>query len=270
MIAGLLTPRVWRLGARGEGLRGPPRIGGCASGSTCPTTGPTSRAGRPSRRCGRCRARSRTRWPRRCGSRPCGSSAPGAPTPASTRAGRSCTSTSSPRTWPGRPGRSEEPPLEALVRRLNGILPADVRVRRAAEAPEGFDARFSATWRRYAYRVADDPALVDPLRALARAGLAAAAGPRRDERGRRRRWWGCGTSRRSASGARVPPRSARCRSCRGARDETGRRRRPGGRRRVLPQHGALARRLPARRRGRAQAAGVGGRDDGGASPRPRT
>src|SRR5690606_17756797 len=26
-----------------------------------------------------------------------------------------------------------------------------------------FDARFSAAWRRYAYRVADEPALVDPL-----------------------------------------------------------------------------------------------------------
>jgi tRNA pseudouridine38-40 synthase len=60
-------------------------------------------------------------------------------------------------------GRSEEPPVAALLRRLNGVLPADVRVRRAAEAPDGFDARFSATWRRYAYRVADDPALVDPL-----------------------------------------------------------------------------------------------------------
>jgi tRNA pseudouridine38-40 synthase len=30
-------------------------------------------------------------------------------------------------------------------------------------APEGFDARFSALWRRYAYRVADRPELVDPL-----------------------------------------------------------------------------------------------------------
>ena len=28
----------------------------------------------------------------------------------------------------------------------------------AAAAPEGFDARFSAVWRRYAYRIADDPA----------------------------------------------------------------------------------------------------------------
>jgi tRNA pseudouridine38-40 synthase len=52
---------------------------------------------------------------------------------------------------------------EPLVRRLNGILAPDLRVRRAAEAPEGFDARFSAAWRRYAYRVADDPAAVDPL-----------------------------------------------------------------------------------------------------------
>jgi tRNA pseudouridine38-40 synthase len=31
-------------------------------------------------------------------------------------------------------------------------------------APAGFDARFSAVWRRYAYRVVDDPAAVDPLR----------------------------------------------------------------------------------------------------------
>ncbi|WP_110182928.1 tRNA pseudouridine(38-40) synthase TruA [Nocardioides solisilvae] len=60
-------------------------------------------------------------------------------------------------------GRSTEPPVDALVRRLNGILPADLRVRRVREAPPGFDARFSATWRRYAYRVADHPDLVDPL-----------------------------------------------------------------------------------------------------------
>ena len=52
---------------------------------------------------------------------------------------------------------------ERLLRRLNGILPPDIRVRAVAPAPEGFDARFSAVWRRYAYRVADDPSLVDPL-----------------------------------------------------------------------------------------------------------
>jgi tRNA pseudouridine38-40 synthase len=33
-----------------------------------------------------------------------------------------------------------------------------------AVAPEGFNARFSALWRRYSYRVCDDPALADPLR----------------------------------------------------------------------------------------------------------
>lgn len=60
-------------------------------------------------------------------------------------------------------GRSPEPPLEVLQRRLAGILPADVVVRRVVEAADGFDARFSATWRRYTYRVADHPGSVDPL-----------------------------------------------------------------------------------------------------------
>jgi tRNA pseudouridine38-40 synthase len=60
-------------------------------------------------------------------------------------------------------GRSTQPPPEALMRRLNGVLPDDVRVLRVAEAPDGFDARFSALWRRYAYRIADTPAVVDPV-----------------------------------------------------------------------------------------------------------
>jgi tRNA pseudouridine38-40 synthase len=60
-------------------------------------------------------------------------------------------------------GRSTDPATVALVRRLNGVLPLDVRVHRAAPAPAGFDARFGALWRRYAYRVADRPELVDPL-----------------------------------------------------------------------------------------------------------
>jgi tRNA pseudouridine38-40 synthase len=55
-----------------------------------------------------------------------------------------------------------EPPDRA-VRRLNGVLPPDIRVRRLVEAPPEFDARFSALWRRYAYRVADTPAALDPL-----------------------------------------------------------------------------------------------------------
>ncbi len=53
--------------------------------------------------------------------------------------------------------------LEVLARRLNGFLPRDVRVRRVTAAPDGFDARFAALWRRYAYRIVDDPARVDPL-----------------------------------------------------------------------------------------------------------
>ncbi|MGY2701817.1 tRNA pseudouridine(38-40) synthase TruA [Nocardioides sp. HB32] len=58
----------------------------------------------------------------------------------------------------------DDPPApELLVRRLNGILPPDVRIRAAVEAPAHFDARFGALWRRYAYRIADRPAVVDPL-----------------------------------------------------------------------------------------------------------
>jgi tRNA pseudouridine38-40 synthase len=60
-------------------------------------------------------------------------------------------------------GRRPEAPEDALVRRLNGVLDADVRIHRIAEAAEGFDARFSALWRRYAYRVADRAEAVDPL-----------------------------------------------------------------------------------------------------------
>jgi tRNA pseudouridine38-40 synthase len=59
----------------------------------------------------------------------------------------------------------EDPPgPEALVRRVNGVLAPDVRVRAAREVTASFDARFSATWRRYAYRVADRPEAVDPVR----------------------------------------------------------------------------------------------------------
>jgi len=50
-----------------------------------------------------------------------------------------------------------------LVARLGSVLPPDLRVFAAAPAPDGFDARFSALWRRYSYRLCDDPALADPL-----------------------------------------------------------------------------------------------------------
>ena len=52
---------------------------------------------------------------------------------------------------------------DRLVRRLAGRLPSDVRVWRAEAAPPHFNARFSAIWRRYAYRVSDHPGGVDPL-----------------------------------------------------------------------------------------------------------
>ena len=51
-----------------------------------------------------------------------------------------------------------------LLRRLNGLLPPDVRVHRAGPAADGFDARFSALARTYRYRLADGPEAVDPLR----------------------------------------------------------------------------------------------------------
>jgi len=60
-------------------------------------------------------------------------------------------------------GRALGTPLESLLRRVNGVLDTDVRLHAVTEALPGFDARFSATWRRYSYRIVDDPALVDPL-----------------------------------------------------------------------------------------------------------
>lgn len=56
---------------------------------------------------------------------------------------------------------------ESLTRRLNGLISrqgADVVVSGVAIAPEGFDARFSALWRRYQYRVADARSRRDPRR----------------------------------------------------------------------------------------------------------
>lgn len=52
---------------------------------------------------------------------------------------------------------------EKLLKRLAGRLPKDVRIWSLREAPSGFNARFSAVWRRYAYRVTDNAGGVDPL-----------------------------------------------------------------------------------------------------------
>lgn len=61
-------------------------------------------------------------------------------------------------------GRSGRSPHEALVARLRGVLPGDLVVHAVAEAAEGFDARFSATSRRYRYLIADERTRRDPLR----------------------------------------------------------------------------------------------------------
>ncbi|UOY01074.1 tRNA pseudouridine(38-40) synthase TruA [Blastococcus sp. PRF04-17] len=51
-----------------------------------------------------------------------------------------------------------------LVRRLRGVLPADVAVRRVEVAHPDFDARFAALERSYVYRLFDEPWGPPPLR----------------------------------------------------------------------------------------------------------
>lgn len=95
-------------------------------------------------------------------------------------------------TWASVPGRTALTPGDSLVARLSGVLAqeystmleraapgeaavapgvsqaprgaSDVVVHRATAAPSGFEARFSAIWRRYRYRIADTPEAIDPLR----------------------------------------------------------------------------------------------------------
>ncbi|MEV7397410.1 tRNA pseudouridine(38-40) synthase TruA [Aeromicrobium sp. NPDC092404] len=50
-----------------------------------------------------------------------------------------------------------------LERRLRRLLPDDITLRSLSVAPEGFDARFAALERRYAYRMFDGPSGPDPL-----------------------------------------------------------------------------------------------------------
>ncbi|MGV2903726.1 tRNA pseudouridine(38-40) synthase TruA [Microbacterium sp. AGC62] len=65
-----------------------------------------------------------------------------------------------------RQGRAPLAPAETIAGRMRGVLGAysDVTVTKTSIAPEGFDARFSAVWRRYRYRLADTQAGFDPLR----------------------------------------------------------------------------------------------------------
>jgi tRNA pseudouridine38-40 synthase len=55
------------------------------------------------------------------------------------------------------------PEMPDLSRRLNRLLDEDVRILGAQVVPAEFDARFSAIWRRYEYRVTETP---NPLRRL--------------------------------------------------------------------------------------------------------
>lgn len=67
-----------------------------------------------------------------------------------------------------RHGRSSHDPAGSIAGRIRGVLGAysDVTVHRSSLAPEGFDARFSAVWRRYRYRLADEVSGYDPARRL--------------------------------------------------------------------------------------------------------
>ena len=72
--------------------------------------------------------------------------------------------------WGGLPRGQEIDPAAALLRRLRGALSrilqdetGAIEVHDVGLAPDGFDARFSALWRRYSYRIADGPERWDPV-----------------------------------------------------------------------------------------------------------
>ncbi|MET3162310.1 UNVERIFIED_ORG: tRNA pseudouridine38-40 synthase [Arthrobacter sp. UYEF10] len=72
--------------------------------------------------------------------------------------------------WLKLPRGHELDPAVAFLRRIRGALSRGlgdlsgaIEVHLVSLAPVGFDARFSALWRRYSYRIADGPALWDPL-----------------------------------------------------------------------------------------------------------
>ena len=59
-------------------------------------------------------------------------------------------------------GHMDVPPVVALTRRLQRMLPNDITIHGINEAPQGFDARFSALERTYIYRIADRSSEIDP------------------------------------------------------------------------------------------------------------
>ena len=59
-------------------------------------------------------------------------------------------------------GHMDVPPVVALTRRLQRTLPNDITIHGINEAPQGFDARFSALERTYVYRIADRSSEIDP------------------------------------------------------------------------------------------------------------
>ncbi len=64
-------------------------------------------------------------------------------------------------------GRSGRSPEQALLSRLRGVLTVDgsddLVIHAVTEVPADFDARFSALWRSYQYRLADHRSFLDPL-----------------------------------------------------------------------------------------------------------
>ena len=92
------------------------------------------------------------------------------------------------RARPGRPrGRAAELLGARPAAPRSGGWPACCRPTsgcgRSARAPDGFDARFSALWRRYSYRVCDDPAARGPAAPARHPVAPAPARHRPDERG---------------------------------------------------------------------------------------
>ena len=72
--------------------------------------------------------------------------------------------------WGVLPRGHEIDPAAALLRRLRGALSrvlqdetGAIEAHDVGLAPDGFDARFSALWRRYSYRIADGPERWDPV-----------------------------------------------------------------------------------------------------------